>query len=248
MKKLASLLWVVIMMLLPACTVTSVSTSTPPAPTAPAAASPAPTPEASEDPITAAINSITDSLSSKFEKDTCKVSYSGNVLTVTGSLEGLTDTVAPCIAAESGAPGTWSDTIASVEALGAEAAEAAKQTGLDITSNVLYIVSNDGAENIYLTLIDGKLIFNIFGEASKGANPETISLAEYNEIKEGMTYEEVVNIVGSYGEVLSDADLFDDSEYRTIMYSWEGEGSLGANANIMVQGGKVISKAQFGLE
>ena len=36
--------------------------------------------------------------------------------------------------------------------------------------------------------------------------------------------------------------------YKSAIYMWEGEGSLGANANVTFQGGKVLSKAQMGLE
>ena len=74
------------------------------------------------------------------------------------------------------------------------------------------------------------------------------SLEEFNAIKTGMTYQEVFDIVGSRGEVLSEVDLGLGDEYYTAMYTWDGEGSLGANANVTFQGGKVTSKAQFGLE
>lgn len=79
-------------------------------------------------------------------------------------------------------------------------------------------------------------------------NKPTISKAEFDRITTGMTYEEVVEIIGSKGEVLSDTDLGFGSEYRTAIYMWEGEGQTGANANITFQGGKVISKAQMWLK
>ena len=62
-----------------------------------------------------------------------------------------------------------------------------------------------------------------------------------------MTYQQVVDLVGGPGEVLSEVDIGSD-EYFTRMYSWDGEGTSGANAIITVQGGKVTAKAQFGLE
>ena len=75
-----------------------------------------------------------------------------------------------------------------------------------------------------------------------------MSLAEFNKIKSGTTYEEVCKIVGGEGELLSSADLFFNEADATEIYSWDGEGTLGANANVTFQGGKVITKAQFGLE
>jgi len=35
---------------------------------------------------------------------------------------------------------------------------------------------------------------------------------------------------------------------HTIIYSWDGEGEIGANANFTFQGGKLQNKAQFGLK
>ena len=79
-------------------------------------------------------------------------------------------------------------------------------------------------------------------------NPDTITLDEFNQIRNGMEYQEVFDIIGGRGELLSDVDMGFGDEYYTATYSWVGEGSLGANANVMFQGGKVVSKAQFGLE
>jgi hypothetical protein len=77
------------------------------------------------------------------------------------------------------------------------------------------------------------------------ANKATITLDEFNKIQTGMTYDKVVSIIGGYGVVISESDIGDT---ETIMYQWDGEGSLGANSNAMFQDGKLISKAQFGLE
>ena len=85
-------------------------------------------------------------------------------------------------------------------------------------------------------------------KAVEPTNKPTISLEEFNAIETGMTYEEVVEIVGSEGEVLSEVDLGLGDEYVTTMYMWEGEGSVGANANVTIQGGQVTAKAQIGLK
>ena len=79
----------------------------------------------------------------------------------------------------------------------------------------------------------------------KPHNPPTISLAEFNSLKTGMTYEKVKSIIGGEGTVLAESDV---AGIKTIIYMWEGEGSIGANANCTFQNGKLISKAQFGLK
>lgn len=66
--------------------------------------------------------------------------------------------------------------------------------------------------------------------------------------KTEMEYQEVFDIIGSRGEELATSDLGFGDEYYTVIFTWEGEGTLGANANVTFQGGKVTSKAQAGLE
>lgn len=74
---------------------------------------------------------------------------------------------------------------------------------------------------------------------------EKLNLEKFNQIETGMTYEKVVEIIGEEGTVLSESEI---ANIKTIIYSWYGEGSIGANANITFQNGKVTSKAQFGLK
>ena len=74
---------------------------------------------------------------------------------------------------------------------------------------------------------------------------EKLNLEKFNKIETGMTYEQVVAIIGEEGTALSESEI---SNIKTIIYSWYGKGSIGANANITFQNGKVISKAQFGLK
>lgn len=77
-------------------------------------------------------------------------------------------------------------------------------------------------------------------------NDPTITYDEFQQLADGMTYEEVVAIIGGEGSVLSESGSPGDQFY-TVMYGWDGE-SLGANANAMFQGGSLTNKAQFGLD
>ena len=74
-----------------------------------------------------------------------------------------------------------------------------------------------------------------------------ITKAEFDQIQNGMTYEQVVQIIGSEGELMSESGD-KGTQFYTVMYTWEGESGFGANANAMFQGGKMVNKAQFGLK
>lgn len=75
--------------------------------------------------------------------------------------------------------------------------------------------------------------------------PDTyITLEEFNLIETGMTYSEVVEIVGCEGTLLSTAEVMDTT---MSMYCWYGKGGI-ANANVTLENDVVVSKAQIGLE
>jgi hypothetical protein len=73
-------------------------------------------------------------------------------------------------------------------------------------------------------------------------NFPSITKKEFKKIKNGMTLKQVKKIVGGSGEVVSESSF---AGYKTVMREFRG--SDGANANIMLQNGRVVSKAQFGL-
>ena len=116
-------------------------------------------------------------------------------------------------------------------------------------NTVFSVVSDEDSSTIFTTFINGKETYNLFStEEAYSENPPTISLEEFNAIQTGMTYQEVFDIVGSRGSLLSETDLGLGDQYYSAMYMWEGEGMVGANANVLFQGGVVVSKSQFGLE
>jgi outer membrane protein assembly factor BamE (lipoprotein component of BamABCDE complex) len=81
----------------------------------------------------------------------------------------------------------------------------------------------------------------------KPINKGTITKAEFDEIQNGMSYDQVSKIIGGPGEVMSEVGTKGEQFY-TVMYMYKGEGSLGSNANLMFQDGKLNTKAQFGLK
>lgn len=142
-------------------------------------------------------------------------------------------------------PETWESILQEAESTGI----ALQSDFPDYTITIMY---KDGEGNILLNVTDGACKYNAFeietDPVTEEENPPTITMAEYNQIETGMTYFQVCDIIGGYGEVLSEVDLGIGSEYATEIYMWEGEGITGANANVTFQGGKVTAKAQFGLE
>jgi hypothetical protein len=70
-----------------------------------------------------------------------------------------------------------------------------------------------------------------------------VTMSEYSQLQTGISYEDAVGIIGATGQEMSSNDL---AGIRTILYSWSN--ASGANMNAMFQDGKLVTKAQFGLE
>lgn len=69
-----------------------------------------------------------------------------------------------------------------------------------------------------------------------------ITAEEYAQISSGMTYEQVVEIIGEPGEEISSSDV---AGISTVAYSWQNFN--GSNAMLMFQDDALIQKSQFGL-
>lgn len=73
-----------------------------------------------------------------------------------------------------------------------------------------------------------------------------ITKEKYKQIKYGMTVEDVFNIVGSKGTIVSKSDSDDDSP-RTVIYKFEADGDSSV-AEMTFEDNKLSYKAQKGLE
>jgi len=82
---------------------------------------------------------------------------------------------------------------------------------------------------------------------SADENNSGVSKAEFDQIQNGITYDQVVEIIGGPGEVVSEVGAKGE-QYYTIIYQYEGESGLGSNANFTFQDNKLQMKAQAGLE
>jgi len=70
-----------------------------------------------------------------------------------------------------------------------------------------------------------------------------INLNNYSRISDGMSYNQVVNILERSGKELSRSSI---GGTTTVMYSWDAPGF--ASMNAMFQDDKLVSKSQFGLK
>ena len=79
---------------------------------------------------------------------------------------------------------------------------------------------------------------------------QIVTYDEYKQIKNGMSYRQVVKIIGAEGEEIS-SNKMDGvpgvmKSLVTVMYQWVNNN--GSNMNAMFQNDKLIQKAQLGLK
>jgi len=71
-----------------------------------------------------------------------------------------------------------------------------------------------------------------------------ITLAKYMKLNTGMTYDDVVSILGKNGVELSSTEI---AGIKSVMYKWDGV-SFASNMNATFSNNQLVSKAQFGLK
>lgn len=108
-----------------------------------------------------------------------------------------------------------------------------KAKGLRIVIAVLLILAGIGT---------------LFGNSSTNENEDkkdtTVTMDEFMQIETGMSYDDVVKIIGFDGTLNTQVDLFNDGD-KTEIYEWKNAMS---GVVITFQGGVVTTKTQHGLE
>lgn len=118
------------------------------------------------------------------------------------------------------------------------------EEGTDIHT-IMYEFDTDGfLSNSTMMFQGGKLINK--SQVGLGGSDTEISLDQFNKIKNGMSLEEVIKIVGGEGEIISESGE-KGTEYHTVMYSYNGK-NLASNVSLMFQGDKLQNKTQVGLD
>lgn len=105
---------------------------------------------------------------------------------------------------------------------------------------VMYEWNGAGISNMNVTIQNGI----VTGKAQVGLSPmdSKITLDKYNQIKEGMTYDQVKGILGE-GQITSQTKIMN---IESIIYDWINKD--GSNMNGTFSGGKLEMKAQFNLK
>ena len=105
----------------------------------------------------------------------------------------------------------------------------------------IYSWKGSGFSSITITFTNGK----VSGRGQAGLNEKTkpVSAAQFSEIKNGMTYEQVVKIMGSDGYITSESSIMG---ITVTIYQWDGNGIM-STAIVTFQNEKVISMSQYGL-
>ena len=92
------------------------------------------------------------------------------------------------------------------------------------------------------------LLATVMTGCSSGSN--VVSKAEYNQIENGMSYSQVVSIIGDGGTESSSGTIEGVPgvmpSITTKLYMWQN--SDGSNMNAIFQNDKLTTKAQFGLK
>ena len=74
-----------------------------------------------------------------------------------------------------------------------------------------------------------------------------MTMAMFNQIQNGMSYEAVTNIVGFNGTLSTSSGTPGTDDY-TVIYTYSGYGELGANSLLMFQNDALVTKSQDGLQ
>jgi len=106
--------------------------------------------------------------------------------------------------------------------------------------NVIYTWNGSGISNVTITIQNDEV--SAKAQAGLGNKDAGITLDKYNQVTEGMTYDEVKAILGE-GQLTSQIKIMDT---ESIISSWINKD--GSNANFTFSSDKLDMKAQFNLQ
>lgn len=113
------------------------------------------------------------------------------------------------------------------------------------------ITKNNNKRNIIIGvitfIISCVIIFSVFLLISKGSGSSTNDYLTYNNyvsIRDGMTYSQVVNVLGGNSGVLDTSSSYDG--YTLSYYTWSNRSGTKCIV-VGFENGKVCAKSQYGL-
>lgn len=129
-----------------------------------------------------------------------------------------------------------------VKAFGVEGGKMSETTVSGSTITVWSWDYTDGSGYITVTTQDG--IVTAKNDVRVNTTTSDITLELFNQIQVGMTYEEVKELIGSDGILMTDTNI---GGIQSTMYMWKAADGIGS-ASIMFQNGAVVSGSQTGLK
>ena len=105
-----------------------------------------------------------------------------------------------------------------------------------------YRWDSDSWGTAIVTFVNGEVANK--SQAGVDTDAATITAEKYDQIEEGMSYDDVIGIIGGEGALLSKSEI---EGMSAEIYAWYGEDGI-SNASITFSDGKVTAKAQAGLE
>lgn len=87
--------------------------------------------------------------------------------------------------------------------------------------------------------------------SSTDSSPNTatgVTMANYNRLQTGMTYAQIVQILGKEGEKISELGGSETGGDKIVMYQWNGDAGGDAKLNAFFKNGKLDKKFQFELK
>ncbi|WP_346206778.1 DUF3862 domain-containing protein [Caldifermentibacillus hisashii] len=117
----------------------------------------------------------------------------------------------------------------------------------DPAYTVIYEFETDGFMSAATMMFQDNKLINKSQAGLGGGSDVEVTLDQFNQLQNGMTYEEVTQLLGGEGEILSETGD-KGTEFYTVIYSYPGKGDLGANVTLTFQGDKLQNKSQFGLK
>lgn len=131
-----------------------------------------------------------------------------------------------------------------VELIGSEGRLTAESQTQGVQTAMYEWTAEDGWGTVIIVLQDDKVINKSQTGIAADVQTAPITLAQYEQIEEGMTYDKVVEIIGGDGEAISESNA---EEAVTVVYIWKGSDGI-SNATITFFNNAVFSKAQYGLQ
>jgi hypothetical protein len=87
---------------------------------------------------------------------------------------------------------------------------------------------------------------NSLTNASSPASTAGVTMANFNRLQNGMTYTQVVKILGKEGE---ESSVMESGGVKIVMYKWDAdEDGSGARLDVFFKNGKLDRKLQFALK